>query len=101
MAEGKQEFEEGRACSLDFSFLDVKLSEQEVREEEVVGSSELGQVKGSRRGMRPEIPLPTPPHHLHPIICRSAIHLLLLLLPLALLQPRALGILKLPDLVVP
>lgn len=63
MAEGKQKFEEGRVCLLDFCFLDVKLSEQEAGEEEVVGSSELGYVKGSRRGMRPEIPLPTPPRH--------------------------------------
>ena len=63
MAEGKQEFEEGRACSLDFCFLDVKLSEQEARQEEVVGSSELGHVKGIRRGMRPETPVPTPPRH--------------------------------------
>lgn len=63
MAEGKKEFEEGRACSLDFCFLDVKLSEQEAGEEEVVGNSELGHIKESKRGMRPEMPLPTPPKY--------------------------------------
>lgn len=63
MAEGKQEFEEGRACSLDFCSLDMKLSEQEAGEEEVVGSSELGHIKGSRSGMRPGNPLPTPSRH--------------------------------------
>ena len=44
-------------------FLHVKLTEQEAGDEEVVGSPGLGHVKGSRRGMRPEIPLPTLPRH--------------------------------------